>query len=110
VDANGCPVAPPDNMPPVAKNDAATVARGKGNSVRFNLTGNDTDEDGTINPDSIAIVGQPSKADVTVHNNGSGDVTITLTSKGGKDLKFTYTVEDNLGETSNVATVDVTVN
>jgi len=108
VDADGCP--PSENMPPVANNDTASVARGNGNSVRFNLTGNDTDADGTINPDSIMIVGQPSKANVTVHNDGSGDVTVKLTSKGGKNRSFTYTVQDNLGATSNVATVNVAVN
>jgi len=110
VDANGCPVAPPDNTPPVANNDAATVARGNGNSVRFNITGNDSDADGSIDPDSIAIVAQPSQATVTVHNDGSGDVTVTLTSGKRSDRSFTYTVQDNLGATSNTATVNVNVN
>jgi glycerol-3-phosphate dehydrogenase len=78
--------------------------------VRFNLTGNDTDADGTIDPDSIVIASQPSQATVTVHNDGTGDVTVTLTSKRGRNRSFTYTVQDNLGATSNVATVDVIVN
>jgi hypothetical protein len=110
VDASGCPLEPQDNIPPVANDDSAVVPRGEGNSVRFNLTDNDTDADGAIDPDSIAVVGQPSQATVIVHNDGSGDVTVTLTSKRGKDRSFSYTVQDNLGATSNAATVDVAVN
>jgi FtsP/CotA-like multicopper oxidase with cupredoxin domain len=98
------------NVPPVAEDDAATVAQGNRNSVRFNLTDNDTDEDGTINPNSIVIVTQPNQATVTVHNDGTGDVTLTLTNNGGNDRVFTYTVRDNLDATSNAATVDVNVN
>lgn len=110
VDANGCPLEPQDNTPPVATDDSASVSRGEGNWVRFNLTDNDTDADGAIDPDSIVIVASPSQATVTVHNDGSGDVTVTLTSKRGKDRSFSYTVQDNLGATSNAATVDVAVN
>jgi hypothetical protein len=105
-----CEVA---NIPPVAEPDSGapgmTVAQGRGNSTRFNITGNDTDEDGTINPDSIVIVSPPSQATVTVHNDGTGDVTLTLTNNGGANRTFTYTVQDNLGATSNVAGVEVQV-
>ena len=109
VDANGCEVAPA-NTPPVANNDTATVAKGKGNSVPIRLTANDTDADGTINPNSIAIVDQPGQATVTLHNDGSGYVTLTLTGKSGKNRSFSYTVEDDMGAISNTATVNVTVN
>jgi hypothetical protein len=105
-----CEVA---NIPPVAEPDSGgpgmVVAQGRGNSTRFNITGNDTDEDGTIDPDSIVIVSQPSQATVTVHNDGTGDVTLTLTNNGGANRNFTYTVNDNLGATSNVAGVEVQV-
>jgi len=105
-----CEVA---NIPPVAQADSGApgmvVARGTGNSTRFNITGNDTDEDGTIDPDTIVIVSQPSQATVTVHNDGTGDVTLTLTNNGGANRNFTYTVNDNLGATSNVAGVEVQV-
>jgi bacillopeptidase F len=110
VDADGCAVSSPHNTPPVAVDDTASVARGKGNSVRINLTGNDNDADGTINRDSIAIVGQPGQATVTVHNDGSGDVTLTLTNKSGKNRSFSYTVEDDMGASSNMASVNVNVN
>jgi len=97
------------NNPPTAVDDSGAVARGDGNSVRLNLTGNDSD-DGTIDPDSIVIVSQPVQATVTVHNDGTGDVTLTLQGKGRKDRSFTYTVKDDLGATSNEATVNVRVN
>jgi len=109
VDANGCAVAL-ENTPPTAVGDSATVAKGKGNSVAIRLTANDSDADGTINPNSISIVGQPRQASVTLHNDGSGYVTLTLTSKSGKNRSFSYTVEDDMGAISNTATVNVTVN
>ena len=84
------------------------MSRGSGNSVRLNLTGNDTD-DGSVDPDSIVIVSQPVSASVTVHNDGTGDVTLTLDNNSKKGRSFTYTVNDNLGETSNVASVDIAV-
>jgi bacillopeptidase F len=109
VDANGCEVAP-DNIPPVANNDTATVAKGKGNSVPIRLTANDTDPDGTIDPNSIVIVSQPNQAAVRLHNDGSGYVTFTLDNNSGKNRSFSYTVQDDMGATSNTATVNVTVN
>ena len=108
VDADGCPVPPAENAPPVANDDSASVAKGKGNSVRINLTANDTDADGTIDQASINVEAQPSQASVTVHNDGT--VTLTLTSGRGSDRTFSYTVRDNLGASSNVATVNVAVN
>jgi len=96
------------NTPPTANSDSGTVSRGVGNSVRLNLTDNDTD-DGAVDPDSIVIVTQPNAASVTVHNDGSGDVTLTLTNKSKKSRRFTYTVKDNLGATSTAATVDIRV-
>jgi hypothetical protein len=109
VDASGCAV-PAANTPPTAVDDSATVAKGKGNSVPIRLTANDTDPDDNIDPNSIVIVDQPYQATVTLHNDGSGYVTLTLTGRSGKNRSFTYTVEDDQGATSNTATVNVTVN
>jgi FtsP/CotA-like multicopper oxidase with cupredoxin domain len=97
------------NILPVAEGDAAQVQQGNRNSVRFNLTGNDTDEDGTIDPDSIAIVSGPSGAVVTIHNDGTGDVTLELRNGNAANRSFTYTVNDNDGGTSNAALVQVEV-
>lgn len=109
VDANGCAVAA-ENTPPTAVGDSATVAKGTGNSVAIRLTANDSDADGTINPNSITIVSQPNQATVRLHNDGSGYVTFTLDNKSGKNRSFSYTVQDDMGATSNTATVNVTVN
>ena len=109
VDANGCAVAA-ENTPPTAVGDSATVAKGTGNSVPIRLTANDSDADGTINPNSITIVSQPNQATVKLHNDGSGYVTFTLDNKSGKNRSFSYTVQDDMGATSNTATVNVTVN
>jgi len=100
---------PPSNNPPTANDDSGTVAKGSGNSVLLNLTGNDSDDDGTIDPDSIVITKQPSGATVIVHNDGSGDITLTLSSRSKKTRSFTYTVKDNLGATSNTANVSIRV-
>jgi bacillopeptidase F len=107
---DACEIAPPENTPPVAMDDSATVAKGKGNSVPISLTANDSDADGAIDPNSITIVSQPSQATVTLHNDGSGYVTFTLDNKSGKNRSFSYTVQDDQGATSNTATVNVTVN
>jgi hypothetical protein len=109
VDASGCAV-PATNTPPTAVDDSATVAKGKGNSVPIRLTANDTDPDSNIDPNSIVIVSQPNQASVRLHNDGSGYVTFTLDNKSGKSRSFSYTVQDDMGATSNVATVNVTVN
>ena len=95
------------NIAPVANNDTATVAKGKGNSVLIDLINNDSDADGAIDATSIVIMSQPSQASVNVHNNGT--VTLTLTSGKRNNRSFTYTVKDNQGATSIVATVNVTV-
>jgi len=97
------------NILPVAEGDAAQVQQGNRNSVRFNLTDNDTDEDGTIDPNSIVIVSGPSGATVTVHNDGTGDVTLQLSNGNAANRSFTYTVNDNDGGTSNAALVQVEV-
>jgi bacillopeptidase F len=110
VDTNGCALTPPDNTPPSAVDDSATIAKGKGNSVPIRLTANDTDQDGSIDPNSIVIVSQPNQATVRLHNDGSGYVTFTLDNKSGKNRSFSYTVQDDQGATSNTATVNVTVN
>ena len=110
-DGNGvgdvCQVA---NQAPIAEDDTGTMQSGNRNTLRLNLTDNDTDETGAIDVNSIVIVTPPTGADVTVHNDGTGDVTITLRNGNAVDRTFTYTVKDDLGATSNIATVDIVVN
>ena len=96
------------NAPPVAVNDSATTVRNT--PVTINVISNDYDSDGSIVPSTVVIVtGLPPKKG-TVTPLGDGRVRYTPpTAKFTGKVSFTYTVNDNLGATSNIATVTVTV-
>jgi len=93
------------NDPPMALND--TTSTNEETSVLINVINNDTDIDGTIDAASILTVTPPGNGQVTV--NGDGTITYT------PDLNFAgidslhYTVDDNNGSTSNLATVIINV-
>ncbi len=94
------------NQPPVAVNDNLT-AKSKGKAT-LNVLANDFDPDGTIDKGSIVIVTPPppGQGTVTVSNNG----TVRYSANGFVGVtSFTYTVMDNQGQVSNIATVVVTV-
>jgi thermitase len=99
------------NHPPVAVNDAVSAPywpKGKYTSPTFAVLANDSDPDGSLDPASVTIVSAPSQGgSVSVKSNG----TVSYTPKKGfKGVEtFGYTVNDNLGATSNAATVTVTV-
>ena len=94
------------NNPPIANDDLATTD--EETPVTINVTDNDTDPDGAIDPATVSIVDDPTDGSVGVGANGI--VTYTPdTDYHGSD-SFTYTVDDNEGTTSNEATVTVTVN
>ena len=100
----------PVNEAPVANDDTASTPRNT-QLVNFNIVANDTDSDGTIVPSSVVITtGTTTQAGGTVINNGDGTITYTPRSAGyrGTDT-FQYTVDDNDGATSNVATVRINV-
>ena len=93
------------NIAPVANNDIATTPEGI--AVTIEVPQNDTDTDGSLNLASVAIVSNPSNGIGTVNFNGR--ITYTPnTGFTGVDT-FSYTIEDDLGSASNVATVTVTV-
>ncbi|MEV3901308.1 Ig-like domain-containing protein [Mycobacterium sp. NPDC050551] len=94
----------PTNDAPVADDETASVDE-NGSTVIDILTG-DSDVDGTIDPSSVLIV-QPANGTATLNADG----TVTYLSNGA-DVptdSFTYTVKDNLGTSSNVATVTITI-
>jgi len=93
------------NAPPVAVNDAATVA--EGGTTTIVLITNDTDADGTIDAATVVIVRQPAAGTATVNQNG----TVTYVNNGSETRtdSFTYTVKDNTGALSNEATVTITI-
>lgn len=95
----------PVNTAPVAVDDSAATPRNT--PVFINLIANDTDAEGNINPNGIAIVTQPTRGGtVTVLTNG---VNFTpRTNFRGTDV-FTYTISDTGSLISNTATVRVNV-
>jgi len=98
---------PHEPEPPVAVNDSAITD--EGTPVVIDVLANDYDNDGTIDPTTVAIVSDPINGTVSV-NSTTGTVTYTPDSEYIGSDSFTYTVNDSDGDTSNVATVDITVN
>jgi len=93
------------NDSPVANDDSDTTP--EDTPVSTNVVANDTDVDGTVVASAVAIVSGPS--DGSVVNNGNGTVTYTPDEDFNGSDSFTYTVKDNYGATSNVATVTINV-
>jgi hypothetical protein len=89
---------------PVAANDTATLQANQ--SITINVLANDTSAGGTLNPASIKIVVPPTHG-TTVLTSGEAKYTPTM-GYTGLDT-FQYSVQDNLGTTSNVATVSIEV-
>ena len=99
----------PPNLPPVARDDAATTRLNRA-LVGFSVVANDVDPDGVIDAATVTITSGPITArGGTVAANGDGTVTYTPTKSFRGTDTFTYTVQDDAGATSNLATVQVTV-
>jgi len=93
------------NVPPVANTDLVSLANGT--STVINLVTNDTDSDGTIDPTTIIITTPPGHGTLELHPDG----TVTYTHDGSATTSdtFSYTIRDNLGLTSNITTVEITI-
>ncbi len=94
------------NSPPVANNDPNNVTD-EDNSINIDVVANDTDSDGSIDPSSVNILSDPISGTVVVNNDGT--VTYTPNPNVSGNDSFTYEVDDNLGATSNVAQVSITI-
>lgn len=99
---------------PVAVNDNVTT--NEDTFVTFNITSNDTDIDGTIDPATVdlepANAGTQTSTTTTTGTwsvNNAGDVSFTPSLNFNGTASITYTVNDNGGATSNIATISVTV-
>jgi PKD repeat protein/DNA/RNA endonuclease G (NUC1) len=92
-------------LPPTAVNDTASTAQGQ--PAIIDILANDTDDDGTITPESVQIQTEPTKGTVTVNNDGT--VTYTPSDRFIGEDSFTYTVQDSDGQSSEPAEVEVTV-
>ena len=98
-----CPGVP--NTPPLALDDIASVPQG--HSADIDVIANDDDSDGMLDPATVTVVTPPS------HGSTSVDLltgVITYTHDGSSNLadQFGYTVSDDDGDPSNVATVFLT--
>jgi glucose/arabinose dehydrogenase len=95
------------NQPPIAGNDSATAARGV--PLAIDLLDNDTDADGTIQPNSVSIVTGPTSGSITSIDPQTGIVTFLAPAAGPSTSVFAYTVVDDDGMLSNTASVVVTI-
>ena len=99
-----CSIIP--NQPPVAVNDTATTP--EDTTVVIEVLDNDYDSDGTIDPTTVTIVDDVSHGNTSV-NGTTGEVTYTPDPNYYGSDNFTYNVDDDDGNTSNEATVSITV-
>ncbi|KMT64424.1 Ig-like domain-containing protein [Catenovulum maritimum] len=91
------------NQQPLATDDR--LALDAQSAQRFSLVDNDSDFDGAIDVTSLVLVAQPQSGQVEVHDNG--EITYTPADSFSLSDSFSYTIKDNEGATSNVATVVV---
>jgi regulation of enolase protein 1 (concanavalin A-like superfamily) len=99
-------LAPPPNSPPVAENDTAFVAPGA--SVEIPVLTNDSDFDGGIDASTVTIVDLP-QSGMATPDPVTGRIAYVHDGSPTTIDQFTYTVDDALGETSNIASVNVQV-
>ncbi|MEA2000220.1 MAG: Ig-like domain-containing protein, partial [Euryarchaeota archaeon] len=92
-----------ESSDPIANDDFATTD--ENTAVTVDVIANDTDNNGAVDPTSVAISVWPSHG--TADNNLDGTITYTPdTGYLGAD-SLMYTVDDNDGATSNVATLEI---
>ena len=89
---------------PVAANDLMTLSANQ--SVTLNVLGNDTSNGGTLNAASIHIAVAPVHGTAVIAN---GHAVYTPTQGYTGVDAFQYSVQDNLGTVSNLATVSLSV-
>lgn len=94
------------NDDPVATDDFFEIAAG--GTIAIDILDNDSDTDGFVDASTVSIITQPSQAANFSVNPTTGVVTYTHNGSSFND-SFTYTVQDNLGGTSNIANVAIVV-
>ncbi|MCI2230492.1 tandem-95 repeat protein, partial [Polaribacter sp. MSW13] len=109
------------NDAPVAVNDAVTTVQNTPTTV-VTIGANDTDTDGTIEPSTIILIDPNNPGNTgnsttplvivgvgTYSVDAAGNVTFTPVPEFTGVAEINYTIEDNLGATSNEGTISVTV-
>ena len=100
--------APPANQPPVAVDDAYVTLPNA--FVKLPVMSNDSDPDGSLDWTSLTIVSGPTNPVNTATVNAKGNAIFFRAGSGFTGVEtLTYTIRDNLGALSNIATVSVTV-
>ncbi|MEZ6150590.1 MAG: Ig-like domain-containing protein [Pirellulaceae bacterium] len=94
------------NSAPVAANDSAFTV--KGDPVTINVLSNDRDVDGALDTSSVRIEVSPAP-NGSVEVLPTGAIRFTPASGFAGEATFAYSVLDNVGTRSNVATVNVRV-
>ncbi|KAA0009870.1 MAG: tandem-95 repeat protein, partial [Thermoplasmata archaeon] len=94
-----------ENDAPVALSDSITTD--EDTPIFINVSQNDYDIDGTIDLGSIIIVDYPSHGSLEIYANGTVKYTPNENYYGNDE--FNYTIKDNDGAVSNVATVYITI-
>ena len=93
----------PFNVPPAAMDDEV---ESDGTAVSLDLTSNDTDKDGNLDPSTATTITLPSHG--TVINDGNGTFTYTPTAGYSGSDSFNYEVCDSEGLCDS-ATVNITI-
>lgn len=97
-------VQEPDDAP-IASDDSMTLDEDS-SSVSINVLSNDTD-DGTLDSTTLTITSPPSSGSANVV---AGNIVYTPNANFYGSDNIEYTVKDNAGQSSNTATVSLTVN
>ncbi len=93
------------NVPPSAQNDSATVAQGY--PVVIDVLTNDNDPDGSLDPASVQVATAAANGSTSV-NSSTGEITYAHDGSPTTSDSFTYTVDDDEGDSSGEATVTIT--
>jgi hypothetical protein len=96
----------PANQAPVAVNDYKWMKHNWAGIIY--VLANDTD-DGTLDPSTVTLVTPPAKGGNMATVNANGTITFTAGPGFRGSDTFEYTVRDNDGVVSNIATVQVDV-
>lgn len=94
------------NISPTAVDDIVTAI--VNTTTELNILSNDSDSDGSLDNSSINIISDASQGSISI-NLTTGLVSYTANSDSIGIDSFTYTLNDDEGSVSNVATVTITL-